>query len=461
MRGGGSQERVARLENSEEGHAHVLELEARPLEIEPQAIEPAPAHPRVKIPSLEEERHPGLGRAPDDHRLGAGLLSSRHGGSAADDGRLLRGDGLDGVAQVGLVIEVDAAHDLDGRAAHRGRVEPPPQADLEHRHLDSFTGEVIKGECGQRLEHGRVEAGHQGAERFHAVGEIGFGDRAVDANALADIDEVGRGVEPDSAPRGLEDGRQHGAHRALAIGAADLDQGHRPLGVARRLEQRLDALEAGAHPGHLAAPQPGDAGHGLAVGHGAGWDGPAKKARMRRRVSRSSRRSITRSSWPCSRRNSERWKPSGSGWRIVSAMTRGPAKPMSARGSARITSPSMAKLAVTPPVVGSVSTETKGNPCSPSRCKAADVFAICISERMPSCMRAPPEADTMMTGRCLAMASSIARVSFSPTAEPMLPPRYAKSKAASTTGQPPSRPTPVMTASALPVFSRAARTRSR
>src|SRR5437773_12342424 len=43
----------------------------------------------------------------------------------------------------------------------------------------------------------------------------------------------------------------------------------------------------------------------------------------------------------CSRRNSERWKPSGNGWRIVSAITRGPAKPMSARGSARITSPSI------------------------------------------------------------------------------------------------------------------------
>src|SRR5439155_1398871 len=41
-----------------------------------------------------------------------------------------------------------------------------------------------------------------------------------------------------------------------------------------------------------------------------------------------------RSSWPCSRRNSERWKPSGNGWRIVSAITRGPAKPMSAHGRA-------------------------------------------------------------------------------------------------------------------------------
>lgn len=40
----------------------------------------------------------------------------------------------------------------------------------------------------------------------------------------------------------------------------------------------------------------------------------------------------------------------------VCSITRGPAKPISAPGSARIISPSIAKLAVTPPVVGSVRT---------------------------------------------------------------------------------------------------------
>ena len=72
---------------------------------------------------------------------------------------------------------------------------------------------------------------------------------------------------------------------------------------------------------------------------------------------------------------------------------------MSARGSARMTSPSMAKLAVTPPVVGSVSTREVGQPrLGRAAASAAEVLAICISERMPSCMRAPPEAETMMTG---------------------------------------------------------------
>ena len=59
---------------------------------------------------------------------------------------------------------------------------------------------------------------------------------------------------------------------------------------------------------------------------------------------------------PFSSRNSARWNPSGSFCLIVCSMTRGPANPMSALGSAMFRSPSIAKLAVTPPVVGSVST---------------------------------------------------------------------------------------------------------
>ncbi len=40
----------------------------------------------------------------------------------------------------------------------------------------------------------------------------------------------------------------------------------------------------------------------------------------------------------------------------------------------------------------------------------------------------------MITGTCLSIASSMARVSFSPTTEPMLPPRKPNSKTQSTTG---------------------------
>ena len=69
-------------------------------------------------------------------------------------------------------------------------------------------------------------------------------------------------------------------------------------------------------------------------------------------------RSTMRSQKPCSSRNSERWKPLGRRLCVVCSITRGPAKATRAPGSAMMTSPSMAKLAVTPPVVGSVSTVT-------------------------------------------------------------------------------------------------------
>ena len=69
---------------------------------------------------------------------------------------------------------------------------------------------------------------------------------------------------------------------------------------------------------------------------------------------------------------------------------------MSARGSAMLRSPSIAYEAVTPPVVGSVRMEMNGRPASARRASAAEILAICISERMPSCIRAPPAAVTMM-----------------------------------------------------------------
>jgi hypothetical protein len=120
----------------------------------------------------------------------------------------------------------------------------------------------------------------------------------------------------------------------------------------------------------------------------------------------------------------------------------------------------MAKLAVTPPVVGSVRSEMKGSRSSARRLRAAEVLAICMRERIPSCIRAPPEAETMSRGMRFWMASSMARVIFSPTTDAMLPPRNANSKTARATGWPPIRPTPVSTASSRPVLPRAALTRS-
>ena len=156
---------------------------------------------------------------------------------------------------------------------------------------------------------------------------------------------------------------------------------------------------------------------------------------------------------PCSSRNSLRWNPSGSSTLIVLEITRGPAKPIRALGSAKMKSPSIAKLAVTPPVVGSVSRLMNSPPASSSRPSAALVLAICISDSVDSCMRAPPELLTISTGSFSSAPASIVRVIFSPTTLPIDPPMNLGSITAIMIGRPLMNPLPQITASRLPVFS--------
>ena len=112
---------------------------------------------------------------------------------------------------------------------------------------------------------------------------------------------------------------------------------------------------------------------------------------------------------------------------MVCSITRGPANSSSAPGSASMTSANVAKLASTPPVVGWVSTEMNGKEWSASISSATTVFAICIRERIPSCMRAPPEAVTTTRGTASSMAAPTSWQKRSPTTEPMEPPRKRKS----------------------------------
>ena len=76
-------------------------------------------------------------------------------------------------------------------------------------------------------------------------------------------------------------------------------------------------------------------------------------------------------------------------------------------------------------------------PAWSKRARAAETLAICISERMPSCIRAPPpEPEMMISGSCCSVARSMVRVSFSPTTEPMLPMMNAESVTPKATRRP-------------------------
>ncbi len=123
-------------------------------------------------------------------------------------------------------------------------------------------------------------------------------------------------------------------------------------------------------------------------------------------------------------------------------------------------SPITAYEAKTPPVVGSDSTETYGTCAARRRSSAAIVLASCISASVPSCIRAPPEADTTISGTRSASAPSAARATFSPTTAPIEPPMNLKSMTTMATRCPSIWPNPQTAASRSPVASCAAAIRS-
>src|ERR1035438_6778651 len=90
----------------------------------------------------------------------------------------------------------------------------------------------------------------------------------------------------------------------------------------------------------------------------------------------------------------------------------------------------------------------KGRRTSSRRIRPEEILAICIRLTAPSCMRAPPEAETISKGWKFAMERSIARMIISPTTEPMLPPIKRGSMAQICTARPPRRPDAAIIASA-------------
>ena len=106
-------------------------------------------------------------------------------------------------------------------------------------------------------------------------------------------------------------------------------------------------------------------------------------------------------------------------------------------------------------------TETYGMPAARSAPRAAIVFTSCIRARVPSCIRAPPEALTTTRGIPSASAPSAARVTFSPTTDPIEPPMNVKSRAQIATRRPARAPKPQIAASRRPVAVWAATRRSR
>ena len=111
----------------------------------------------------------------------------------------------------------------------------------------------------------------------------------------------------------------------------------------------------------------------------------------------------------------------------------------------------MAKEAVTPPMVGSVKTTMYTKPASRCRAIAAETFANCIRLRMPSCIRAPPDAEKRITGKPFVVASSNRATNLAPVLAPNEPIMKPASIMASAVRWCSMTASPVKTASFRPV----------
>ena len=152
------------------------------------------------------------------------------------------------------------------------------------------------------------------------------------------------------------------------------------------------------------------------------------------------------SMWPKRRFCSARPKSSGSFSLMISCTTRGPVNASSAPGSAIVTSPSEAKLASAPPVVGCVSTTEDRQAGLVELVDRADRLRQLHQREDPLLHARAARARDEQERRAAARSPSRRRATnFSPTALPIEPPMNEKSITASSSGWPSSvaRPTTI------------------
>jgi hypothetical protein len=105
-----------------------------------------------------------------------------------------------------------------------------------------MASECIKGHPNSRLE--KTAALQMGAVFLHKGNNFFFIDRnSVYPNALPEIEEMGRRVQPNPVPGRLEHRREQVAGRSLAVGAPYVDAGKRLFRMVQGLHESLGFLQ--------------------------------------------------------------------------------------------------------------------------------------------------------------------------------------------------------------------------
>ena len=187
-----------------------------------------------------------------------------------DDAGLLDRDLAQRRAEIALMIERDRGDRGRDQARRRhdvGRVEPAAEADLEDGDLDAGAAEELEGDRGRHFEEGRLRRSSPPSARRPSIDAAHVvdgrdqrvaGDRtAVDDEALREIDEMRRRVARRAVPGGAQRGVDHRRHRALAVGAGDVDRAERALGMAEPRDDGGDVVEAELDAELFEREQPG------------------------------------------------------------------------------------------------------------------------------------------------------------------------------------------------------------
>jgi hypothetical protein len=202
--------------------------------------------------------HRRRARQHDALRLGSESPQCHRHAWLEDSGLLARHLG-DGPSEVFLVVERDVCDGRHRRPDHVGRVEPPAEPHLDHADVDADAAEPFERHQRHELEvrEGDSRPGEVGPEVVHQRNHDVARDRPpVHADALGEVDEMGRRVETRAIPSGAQDRLDHRRGRPFAVRARDVHGGPRALGMATEGDGRPHPLELQVPArGHLEARQ--------------------------------------------------------------------------------------------------------------------------------------------------------------------------------------------------------------
>ena len=173
-------------------------------------------------------------------------LANDDGDAWLDDTCLFVSDFGPRVTQELHMVEINVGDDAQFRRDKVGGIQSSTHAHLDDGDVDFFFREVIESHA-----HGHLEEGEFHLFKLLLVGvnelyHILLGNHlAVDADAFAEVAQMGRGVKACLEASFLKDGSQHVGDGAFAIGAGHMHRLEVVLRVVEKIEKLDGVVEVG------------------------------------------------------------------------------------------------------------------------------------------------------------------------------------------------------------------------